>query len=118
VFVGTNERRAEVVISLDGAIPARLDVNVPPPTPSASNSTFPSLRKAPVFPAPVPTTPLPATSVRTGPVLTAPVFTAPVPPVPVPPIPVFPGTVSTTPAPTILPPQGPAPTVAPPAASQ
>lgn len=46
-FVGTNESRAEVVISVDGAIPARIEVVVPPPGQPAPSAATP----APVGPA-------------------------------------------------------------------
>jgi hypothetical protein len=49
-FVGAYETRAEVVISLEGAIPARIHVAVPAPTPSAS-------APAPAPLAPTPTAP-------------------------------------------------------------
>lgn len=125
-FVGTNETRAEVVISLDGAIPPRLDVTIPAPAPSASNSTVAPLHTPPVFTAPpvrtalppIPTIPLPSVTFPPHvPTVPPPVLTIP-PPVPPPAPPVLTGPVSTAPAPTVKPIEKSTPTVAPPPASQ
>lgn len=62
-FVGTHETRAEVVISLDGAIPARIDVSVPAPVLSASTPIA-----APTYLAPKPS----FSAKRTAPSLVAP----------------------------------------------
>jgi len=47
-YVGTNEAHAEVFISVDGAVPARIEVKLPPPSVVASTSASSPAKTVPV----------------------------------------------------------------------